>query len=131
METNMNNELKNKSISDILEASSMDLYEWYLINFQKEIPRSDEIDLLEIGNLLSEVGNYFTYFSSMHSILDSMVKEMKLHKESSDKCKELMIKRDILGTFEEQSKFTYNAISRICTMKIEANNELKMLGHQC
>ena len=42
-----------------------------------------------------------------------------------------MIKRDILGTFEEQSKFTYNAISRICTMKIEANNELKMLGHQC
>ena len=105
METNMNNELKNKSISDILEASSTDLYEWYLINFKKEIPRSDEIDLLEIGNLLSEVGNYFTYFSSMHSILDSMVKEMKLHKESSDKCKELMIKRDILGTFEEQSKF--------------------------
>ena len=87
METNMNNELKNKSISDILEASSTDLYEWYLINFKKEIPRSDEIDLLEIGNLLSEVGNYFTYFSSMHSILDSMVKEMKLHKESSDKCK--------------------------------------------
>ena len=44
METNMNNELKNKSISDILEASSTDLYEWYLINFKKEITRSDEKD---------------------------------------------------------------------------------------
>ena len=120
---------KNKTISDIINTPALELHQWYFEYFQKEIPSSDEIDLREIGDLLSEVGNYFVYFSSMHSMLDTMVKEMKLNKQNQEFCKEIMIKRDIIGTFEEQSKFIYNAISRMCTTRIEGNKELNMLNH--
>ena len=120
---------KNKSLTDIIATQSLELHKWYFDNFQKEIPDADMVDLKEVCDLLSEAGNFFVYFSSMHSMLDAMVKEYKLNKEEPELCKTIMIKRDIIQPFEEQCKFVYNAVSRICTTKIEANKELTMLNH--
>lgn len=125
------NNKTNKTLQDILSSSAYELYDWFFYNFRITIPGNDEIDFSTVGDLLSRAANYYTYFSSMHSMLDSMVKESKLNKEDAAKSKELIIKRDIIGNFEEQMKFTYNAISRICTMKVEGNKELQMLGGQC
>lgn len=125
------NNKTNKTLQDILASSAYDLYDWFFENFRITVPSSEEIDFSTVGDLLSKSANYYTYFSSMHSMLESMVKEAKLNKEDADKSKEIMIKRDIIGNFEEQMKFTYNAISRICTMKVEGNKEMQMLGIQC
>lgn len=125
------NNKTNKTLQDILSSSAYELYDWFFYNFRIIVPSNDEIDFSTVGDLLSQAANYYTYFSSMHSMLDSMVKESKLNKEDATKSKELIIKRDIIGNFEEQMKFTYNAISRVCTMKVEGNKELQMLGGQC
>lgn len=125
------NNKTDKTLQDILSSSAYELYDWFFYNFRIIVPSNDEIDFSTVGDLLSRAANYYTYFSSMHSMLDSMVKESKLNKEDAAKSKELIIKRDIIGNFEEQMKFTYNAISRICTMKVEGNKELQMLGGQC
>lgn len=125
------NNKTDKTLQDILSSSAYELYDWFFYNFRIIVPGNDEIDFSTVGDLLSRAANYYTYFSSMHSMLDSMVKESKLNKEDAAKSKELIIKRDIIGNFEEQMKFTYNAISRICTMKVEGNKELQMLGGQC
>ncbi len=130
MVEHVNNKI-NKTLQDILASSAYDLYDWFFENFRITVPSSEEIDFSTVGDLLSRSANYYTYFSSMHSMLESMVKEAKLNKEDADKSKEIMIKRDIIGNFEEQMKFTYNAISRICTMKVEGNKEMQMLGTQC
>ena len=125
------NNKTDKTLQDILSSSAYELYDWFFYNFRIIVPGNDEIDFSTVGDLLSRAANYYTYFSSMHSMLDSMVKESKLNKEDAAKSKELIIKRDIIGNCEEQMKFTYNAISRICTMKVEGNKELQMLGGQC
>ena len=130
MVEHVNNKI-NKTLQDILASSAYDLYDWFFENFRITVPSSEEIDFSTVGDLLSRSANYYTYFSSMHSMLESMVKEAILNKEDADKSKEIMIKRDIIGNFEEQMKFTYNAISRICTMKVEGNKEMQMLGTQC
>lgn len=118
---------KQININDILEMSVIEIHEWYSKNFMKKVPDAESITLIseELGNLLSEYANYFVYFDYMHSILEAVVKEKKQSKDES--AKNLMVKRDIIGHFADEMKFSYNALSRICTMKIESNKELNML----
>lgn len=92
------------SIKDILENSVQDLFEWYR-QIYRPVPKASEVVLCnnDIGDRLSEYINYYTYFDSMHTMLEAMVKEMKA---------------------------SYDALSRICTIKIEGNKELHMLREQ-
>lgn len=118
-----------KTVLDILNTPTTDIYEWYTVYYKKEIPYINDIGLQEVGDLITEVGNYFVYFSTLHAQLNTMVQEAKARKLGAESYKNIMIRRDILGTFAEECKFTYTAISRICTMRIEGNKELEMLSH--
>ena len=112
-----------KTVLDILNTPTTDIYEWYMTYY------NNNIGLQEVGDLITEVGNYFVYFSTLHAQLNTMVQEAKARKLGAESYKNIMIRRDILGTFAEECKFTYTAISRICTMRIEGNKELEMLSH--
>lgn len=41
-----------------------------------------------------------------------------------------MVKRDVIEHFAKEMKASYDALSRICTIKIEGNKELHMLREQ-
>lgn len=69
------------SIKDILENSVQDLFEWYR-QIYRPVPKASEVVLCnnDIGDRLSEYINYYTYFDSMHTMLEAMVKEMRIEK---------------------------------------------------
>lgn len=124
--------MRINSIKDILEISVQDLFEWYKRDIYKPVPKANEVVLSnnEIGDRLSEYINYYTYFDSMHTMLEAMVKEMKIEKGNEMLCKRVIIKRDVIEHFAKEMKASYDALSRICTIKIEGNKELHMLREQ-
>lgn len=124
--------MRINSIKDILEISVQDLFEWYKRDIYKPVPKANEVALSnnEIGDRLSEYINYYTYFDSMHTMLEAMVKEMKIEKGNEMLCKRVIVKRDVIEHFAKEMKASYDALSRICTIKIEGNKELHMLREQ-
>ena len=124
--------MRINSIKDILEISVQDLFEWYKRDIYKPVPKANEVVLSnnEIGDRLSEYINYYTYFDSMHTMLEAMVKEMKIEKGNEMLCKRVLVKRDVIEHFAKEMKASYDALSRICTIKIEGNKELHMLREQ-
>lgn len=124
--------MKINTINDILNTPVQDLILWYKTEIYKPVPKASDITLIgkEIGDQLAEYGNYYNYFDSMFTMLEAMVKEMKLEKKEIDLCKKIMIKRDIIEHFAKEMKFSYDALSRICTIIIEGNREIQMLKHQ-
>lgn len=124
--------MRINSIKDILEISVQDLFEWYKRDIYKPVPKANEVVLSnnEIGDRLSEYINYYTYFDSMHTMLEAMVKEMKIEKGNEMLCKRVIVKRDVIEHFAKEMKASYDALSRICTIKIEGNKELHMLREQ-
>lgn len=119
------------SIKNILENSVQDLFEWYR-QIYRPVPKASEVVLCnnDIGDRLSEYINYYTYFDSMHTMLEAMVKEMRIEKGNETLCKKVMVKRDVIEHFAKEMKASYDALSRICTIKIEGNKELHMLREQ-
>lgn len=124
--------MRINSIKDILEISVQDLFEWYKRDIYKPVPKANEVVLSnnEIGDRLSEYINYYTYFDSMHTMLEAMVKEIKIEKGNEMLCKRVIVKRDVIEHFAKEMKASYDALSRICTIKIEGNKELHMLREQ-
>lgn len=124
--------MRINSIKDILEISVQDLFEWYKRDIYKPVPKANEVVLSnnEIGDRLSEYINYYTYFDSMHTMLEAMIKEMKIEKGNEMLCKRVIVKRDVIEHFAKEMKASYDALSRICTIKIEGNKELHMLREQ-
>ena len=108
-----------------------DLFEWYR-QIYRPVPKASEVVLCnnDIGDRLSEYINYYTYFDSMHTMLEAMVKEMRIEKGNETLCKKVMVKRDVIEHFAKEMKASYDALSRICTIKIEGNKELHMLREQ-
>ena len=114
------------NITQILNADVEEIFQWYSDNYIKNIPMATDYDLIseDLGDKLSEYCNNFVYFDYILSILEAKVRISKA--EKSDDAKILLMKRDIFAHFAEEQKFYYNALSRMCTIKIESNKQLNM-----
>lgn len=44
-----------KTVLDILNTPTTDIYEWYTVYYKKEIPYINDIGLQEVGDLITEV----------------------------------------------------------------------------
>lgn len=120
--------IRSLTANDIINMEIPKLHEWYSKNFMRIVPCNieNDTDSQQLAELLSFFSNNFVYFDYMYSILQAYVKELKLDKTKKELSELVMVRRDIVQHFAEQSKFSYNAVSRILTVKMEANYELRM-----
>lgn len=116
------------TVNDILSMSIPDLHDWYSKHFMKKVPNHVETieETQSLAELLAFFSNSYVYFDYTYSMLQAYVKELKIDKANKGLYEFAMVRRDIVQHFAEQAKFSYNAVSRILTVKMETNYELKM-----
>ena len=123
-----------KKYSEILNMSLMDLVadlnRRYCIQIPTEINSPEAMQ--NAGNLLGHLTNSYSYLMAVLALLKASTRDAK--KKTGKGCSEqdkalyedLVGKRDAVADAVEMVKQEYNAVSRMITVKIEVNRELKM-----
>lgn len=120
---------KYRSYREILESDPEELYNWIQERFIEEIPTSLETpdELILAGNRLGELTNIYSYLMSLVSIVNVYVKESKRKKIDKEVIDSFMEIREILQNSSDIIKMQYTAISRMITVKKQANDEINMV----
>ena len=122
---------------EIMQADPLDLLSWLVENFSYDIPINIEYEreLRLAGNLLGEIMNTYAFLTQLNIELEIRSKILKLnipHKsdpefEVKKTESELMaLRKKVVGEYADLLSKQYTCISRMVTVKTEADKELHM-----
>ena len=116
------------NIRDILESEPFELFEWLKSNFTYDIPGnvSSEMEMRKAGNLMGEITNTYSFLCSLEGEISMHYKMLKLDKNKKNETNLMNLRRLAVHTYVEILSKQYNCISRMITIKIEADKELHM-----
>lgn len=119
------------NIGSMAEIFSMDP-ELLLLELSTRVPSHIPIsidtveDMAEAGKLLGKYASWYSYLMSMS--LAAKLKKRALKQEKADKkeIEDALSREEVFSSYADIVKASYNAISRMFTVKQQINDELKM-----
>jgi hypothetical protein len=117
-----------RNYKDILNSNPQELFDWIDDKYMEAIPESLETpdELLAAGNRLGELTNIYSYLMSMVTLSNMQLRNTKKDKDKKDEAIEMMNRKDVLQNAAEIIKMQYTAISRMITVKKQADEEINM-----
>ena len=118
---------KNYSVDQYLQMNPRDLASVLAATFIYDVPESIDTadDMSEIGKMLSNTSNQYSFLNSLLSLSKIHCREAKRLGVKST-YEDAVDKREIINNTVESVKVRYKTLSRMITIKQEINNELKM-----
>lgn len=97
-------------------------------NFKTTIPISIETirDMENAGRLLGRYASEYSYLSNMAMLAKLKKRTLKQDKADKKIIEDALSREEIFSNFADIAKSSYNAISRMITVKQQINDELKM-----
>lgn len=119
--------IEDLTIAQILVTPPEELIYLVQARCQLKIPPTVETveDMQVIGQLLSQSASEYSYLSTMAMI--AKLRKRQLKREGADKkeCEDALSREEIFQHFAGIMKATYDAASRMITVKQQVNEELK------
>ena len=112
---------------ELMEMSPMDLNAFLQKSYRIEIPEAinNADDLKKAGELLSKYSSLYSYFSQMALTAKIMKRNYKAEKADKNIVNDALSREEILSLYADLMKQSYNTISRLITIKLAVNEELK------
>lgn len=112
---------------DILKMGSEEFFSWAMAHFRLEsipvIETSD--DMKNAAKLISVATGNYSYLTALLAYLKIKVRQEKRNK-NKEVYEDLIDKREVIQEIVDATKMQYNAISRMITIKLDVDKELKM-----
>lgn len=130
---------KLDTYAEILSLDTIGLANFLVDRFALAIPdkieTADELNVA--GNMLGKITNDWVFIESLAIFVRAMSSQAKRnipdktaldYKEKKDAFDEVNEKKIAIQSISDIIKQRYNAVSRMVTVKMESNNELRMTG---
>ncbi len=119
----------NQNYSELLQMEPPELLDYLTAEFSIEIPVSIESvdDLNNAGVLLGRCAANYSFLltqAMMAKLAKRILKQEKAEKVEIDKA---LSREEILNMFADITKTSYNAISRMITVRTQATDEMRMM----
>lgn len=116
------------SVSSLMNLESDKLIEYLDKNFKAEIPVNiDSIDAMQhAGRLLGICTSNYSFLSSMAIRAKTIKRTLKKTGADKQNVDEALAREEIFSIYADIAKMTYNAVSRMITVKQQINDELHM-----
>ena len=113
----------------MLEMDPLDLIGYLQSHYKITIPAAINTtkELEESGKLLSKFSSCYSFFSQLALHAKIIKRKVKAEKAEKNIINDAMSREEIFSTYADLMKQAYSATSRMVTIKMEVNNELKML----
>ena len=111
-----------------MEMPPLALNQYLQENYKIEIPEAMHTaeDLKKAGELLSKYSSLYAYFSQMALTAKIMKRNLKAEKKDRQMINDALSREEIFSLYADLLKQAYNTISRMVTIKLAVNEELKM-----
>lgn len=119
----------NTANSGLLAMEPSELLEYLTREFSVEIPMNIESveDLNNAGTLLGKCASNYSYLITQAMIAKLVKRNLKQEKADKAEVDRALSREEILTMFADITKTSYNAISRMITVRSQAAEEMKML----
>jgi hypothetical protein len=114
--------------NEMLEMDPAQLHEVVSQMVEFEMPDfiSDIDHMRMAGELLGKLASMYSYLSSMALLAKIKKKELKAEKADKKLIDDALSREEIFSGFAENVRLSYNAISRMITVKQQINEEMKL-----
>lgn len=111
-----------------MEMPPLELNEYLQKNYKIEIPPAIHTadDLKHAAELLAKYSSLYSYFSQMALTSKILKRNLKAEKKDKQQINDALSREEIFGMYADLLKQAYNTISRMVTIKLAVNEELKM-----
>ena len=119
----------NRQNYGLLEMEPSDLLEYLTKEFTIDIPVSIETveDLNDAGILLGRCASNYSFLITQAMMAKLVKRSLRAEKAGKAEIDKALAREEILSMFADITKTSYNAISRMITVRSQASEELKML----
>ena len=119
----------NETQSSLLRMEPLELLEYLVGEFTIEIPVSiDSVeDLNTAGILLGRCASNYSFLTTQAMMAKLVKRNLKLEKADKVEIEKALSREEIFTMFADMAKTSYNAISRMITVRSQATEEMKML----
>lgn len=118
----------NISMPEIFSMNPEEL----LYRLQAQVPNRIPIsvdtveEMTEAGRLLGEYASWYSYLTSMSIAAKLRKRALKQEKADKKEIEDALSREEIFASYADMAKASYNAVSRMFTVKQQINDELKM-----
>lgn len=120
---------ENQVQHNLLQMEPSDLLEYLTREFSINIPVNIDTveDLNYAGTLLGKCASNYSFLITQAMMAKLIKRNLKMEKADKAEVDRALSREEILTMFADITKTSYNAISRMITVRSQASEELKML----
>ena len=113
----------------LLQMEPSELLDYLTREFSIDIPVNIDTveDLNYAGTLLGKCASNYSFLITQAMMAKLIKRNLKLEKADKTEIDKALSREEILTMFADITKTSYNAISRMITVRSQASEELKML----